>query len=113
MISDRTDRLIVHWLERIGSLPCVVAVLVGINALSILFVAFRNITDFETNQVFVEHVLSMDTTNFGAAPGTQLDPDVTWRSIENSTLQDAAYVGIIAWETLAGLILAFAVVIWI
>lgn len=113
MFSDRNDRLIVSWLERIGSLPFVVAVLVGINALYILLVAFGNITDFETNQAFVEHVLSMDTTNFGATPGTELDSDITWRSIENSTLQDAAYIGIIVWETLAGLVLAFAVVIWI
>lgn len=109
MISDRIDRLVV----RIGSLPFVVAVLVGINALYILLVAFGNITDFDTNQMFVEHVLLMDTTNFGAAPGTELDSDVTWRSIENSTLQNVAYIGIIVWETLAGLMLAFAVVIWI
>ncbi|MGH2550381.1 MAG: DUF2165 domain-containing protein, partial [Thermomicrobiales bacterium] len=39
--------------------------------------------------------------------------DVTWRSIENSTLQNLAYIGIIVWETLAGLILALGVVIWI
>lgn len=113
MSPNRTVHPIVRLFARIGSLPFVVAVLVGINALYILLVAFGNITDFGTNQAFVEHVLSMDTTNFGAPPGTELDSDVTWRSIGNSTLQNAAYVGIIVWETLAGLILAFAVVIWI
>jgi len=51
-------------------------VLVFLNGLYILLAAFGNITDFGTNQHFVQHVLSMDTTNFGAEEGTNLDPDV-------------------------------------
>ena len=39
-------------------------------ALYILLVAFNNITDFGTNQAFVQHVFAMDTTNFGGKPGT-------------------------------------------
>lgn len=101
-----------RWLN-IGTLPVAAALLVALNGLYILLVAFGNITDFGTNQAFVQHVLAMDTTNFGAAPGTELDPDVMWRAITNETLQNIAYVGIIAWEVAASLVLATAVVFWI
>ena len=57
------------------------------------------------NQPFVQHVLAMDTANFGAEPGTDLDPDVMWRAVENEALQDAAYVGVIVWEALTALVL--------
>lgn len=98
--------------ERLGSLPVAAAVLVGLNALYIALVAFGNITDFDTNRAFVQHVLAMDTTNFGAEPGTNLDPDVMWRAIESEWLQDAAYVAIIAWETATALVLLGALVLW-
>jgi predicted small integral membrane protein len=107
------DRIEIAWWERIGSLPVAAAVLVGLNALYIALVAFGNITDFDTNRPFVQHVLAMDTTNFGADPGTNLDSDVMWRAIESDTLQDAAYIGIIAWETLAAVVLIVAVVLWL
>jgi predicted small integral membrane protein len=99
-------------LLRLGSLPIAAAVLVALNGLYIALVAFGNITDFGTNQAFVRHVLTMDTTNFGAEPGTNLDPDVMWRAITNETLQDIAYVAIIAWETLTALVLIAAVIFW-
>ncbi len=35
-----------------------------------IIVAFGNITDFDTNQQFVKHVLAVDTTNLGQPPGT-------------------------------------------
>ena len=54
-----------RWLA-VGSLLTVGGVLVGLNALFILLVAFGNITDFATNQAFVHHVLSMDTANLGS-----------------------------------------------
>lgn len=97
----------------IGGLPVAAAVLVALNGLYILLVAFGNITDFDTNRAFVQHVLAMDTTNFGADPGTNLDPDVMWRAITNSTLQDIAYVGIIVWESATALVLIAAVIFWI
>jgi predicted small integral membrane protein len=97
---------------RFGSLPFAAAVLVALNGLYIALVAFGNITDFGTNQPFVQHVLSMDTTNFGAEPGTNLDPDVMWRAIENETIQNAAYIGIIVWETLTAIVLLGSLLFW-
>jgi len=96
-----------------GMLPVAAALLVALNGLYILLVAFGNITDFGTNQKFVQHVLAMDTTNFGAPAGTELDPDVMWRAITNSTVQNIAYIGLIAWECATALVLIAAVVFWI
>jgi predicted small integral membrane protein len=87
-------------------------VLVGLNALFILLVAFGNITDFETNQAFVHHVLSMDTANFGAPVGQGLDPAVMWHAVGSLPLQNAAYIGVIAWELLAGVALGAATILW-
>ncbi len=100
-----------RWLA-MGSLFTAGGVLVGLNALFILLVAFGNITDFETNQAFVHHVLSMDTANFGAPAGQGLDSAVMWHAVGSSPLQNAAYVGIIAWELLAGVALAAATIWW-
>jgi predicted small integral membrane protein len=101
-----------RWMG-IGTLPVAAALIVALNGLYILLVAFGNITDFGTNQAFVQHVLAMDTTNFGAEPGTGLDDDVMWRAITNETLQDIAYIGIIVWESATALVLIGAVVCWI
>ena len=101
------------WWERLGTLPVAAGVLVFLNALYILLVAFGNLTDYDTNEPFVEHVLSMDTTNFGAEPGTNLDDDVMWRAIENETLHTIAYVLVIAWEWLAGIVLVAATAAWL
>ncbi len=100
-----------RWLA-MGSLFTAGGVLVGLNALFILLVAFGNITDFETNQAFVHHVLSMDTANFGAPVGQGLDSAVMWHAVGSNPLQNAAYVGIIAWELLAGVALAAATITW-
>lgn len=97
----------------LGTLPVVATVLVALNALYLLLVAFGNITDFDTNQAFVHHVLSMDTTNFGQPAGTDLDPHVMWRAITSPVLQNILYVLLIAWEAAAGILLAVAVVFWI
>jgi hypothetical protein len=48
-------------------------VVVAIKALYILLAAIGNITDYLPNFNFVEHVLSMGTTNFGGQPGVGLD----------------------------------------
>ncbi|ANJ08058.1 DUF2165 domain-containing protein [Streptomyces parvulus] len=80
-------------------------VLTGVLALYIALVAFGNITDFGTNRDFVRHVLAMDTTF--------KDDDLMWRAITSKGLQDAAYVAIIAWETVAALVLIGATWLWI
>ncbi len=74
-------------------------------ALYIALVAFGNITDFGTNQQFVQHVLAMDTTF--------KDDDLMWRAVTSKGLQDAAYVVIIAWETLAALVLIYGTWLWV
>ncbi|MFD6362833.1 DUF2165 domain-containing protein, partial [Streptomyces roseolus] len=74
-------------------------------ALYMTLVAFGNITDFGTNQQFVQHVLSMDTTF--------KDPDLMWRAVESPALQNAAYVAVIVWEALAALVLLAATWFWI
>ncbi|WP_432080948.1 DUF2165 domain-containing protein [Streptomyces sp. WAC 04229] len=80
-------------------------VLTGVLALYIALVAFGNITDFGTNRDFVRHVLAMDTTF--------KDDDLMWRAITSKGLQDAAYVAIIVWETVAALVLIGATWLWI
>ncbi|GAA2722945.1 MULTISPECIES: DUF2165 domain-containing protein [Streptomyces] len=74
-------------------------------AVHIALVAFGNITDFGTNQEFVRHVLAMDTTFE--------DPDLMWRAITDRTLQDAVYVAVIVWETVAALVLLAATALWL
>ncbi|MFC8950349.1 DUF2165 domain-containing protein [Streptomyces rochei] len=87
------------------TLPLAATVLTGVLALYIALVAFGNITDFGTNQQFVRHVLAMDTTF--------KDDDLMWRAITNQGVQDAAYVAIIVWETVAALVLIYATWLWI
>jgi predicted small integral membrane protein len=100
------------WLN-LGTLPVAAAVLVALNGLYVLIVAFGNITDFGTNQAFVHHVLSMDTTNFGKPQGTDLDPNVMWRAITSPVIQNIAYVVLIAWEVATAVVLVVSVVLWI
>ena len=100
-----------RWLA-IGSLFGAGGVLVGLNALYILLVAFGNVTDFATNQAFVQHVLSMDTANFGAPQGQGLDPAIAWHAVDSTLLQNVAYIVIIAWELIAGVLLGAAAVWW-
>lgn len=70
-----------------------------------LLVAFDNITDYGTNYLFVQHVMSMDTTY----PGNAL----MYRSVTNPALWHASYWLIIAGEAIAGvLFLAGAVRLW-
>ena len=97
----------------LGTLPAACAVVTALNALYILLVAIGNVTDYGTNLAFVRHVLSMDTTNFGAPPGTGLDADVMWRAITSSPVQTAAYLGIIAWEWATAVVLVTATVLWL
>lgn len=93
------------FLARIGGLRFAVLVLTGMTALQMALIAFGNITDFGTNQAFVQHVLAMDTTF--------RSPDMMWRAITSPGLQNTAYVVIIVWETLTALVLIAAFVAWI
>ncbi|MEV6763668.1 DUF2165 domain-containing protein [Streptomyces sp. NPDC051105] len=86
------------------ALSLAAAVLTGSVALYIALVAFGNITDFGTNQAFVQHVLAMDTTF--------KDDDLMWRAVTDKGLENAAYVAIIVWETLAALVLIAGTWLW-
>lgn len=90
---------------KIGSRSVAVASLTGMTALQMTLVAIGNITDFGTNQSFVRHVLSMDTTF--------KSPHTMWRAVTSSGLADAAYVAIISWEVLTALILIAGLVTWL
>jgi len=59
-----------------------------------LLIAFDNVTDYTTNYLFVQHVMSMDTTY----PGSEL----RYRAITNPTLWQLAYATIILGEALTG-----------
>ncbi|MEW2810142.1 DUF2165 domain-containing protein [Streptomyces massasporeus] len=87
-----------------GTLSLAATLLTATIALYMALVAFGNITDFGTNQQFVRHVLAMDTTF--------KDEDLMWRAVTSQGLQDAAYVGIIAWETIAALVLIYGSWLW-
>ena len=110
MSTENQRTRVLTWL---GGLNVVVFVLVALNAADMLLVAFGNITDYPTNQAFVQHVMSMDTTNFGQKEGTDLDPEVMWRAIDDPVLQNIGYIGIIAAELVAGLVCAAACVLWL
>ena len=86
------------------ALTLTATLLTGTVALYITLVAFGNITDFGTNQQFVRHVLAMDTTF--------KDDDLMWRAITSHAWEDAAYVAIIVWETVAALVLIAATYLW-
>ncbi|MGW7416775.1 DUF2165 domain-containing protein [Streptomyces sp. NPDC054863] len=94
-----------NWFLRLGAPPVAATALTAAVALCMTLVAFGNITDFGTNQQFVQHVLSMDTTF--------KDPDLMWRAVESPAVQNAAYVAVIAWETLTASVLLTATWFWI
>ncbi len=75
------------------------ALLVAAIALFASLVAFGNITDYNTNLAFVQHVLSMDTIFPFAA--------IKYRAITDETLQHVAYAVIIATQA------TIAVLCWI
>jgi predicted small integral membrane protein len=87
-----------------SALPLAATLLTATVALYMALVAFGNITDFGTNQQFVRHVLAMDTTF--------KDDALMWRAVTSHAWQDAAYVAIIVWESLAALLLIAATFLW-
>lgn len=73
--------------------------LVAAMAFFFTLVAFGNLTDYNSNWQFVQHVLSMDTT----FP----DSDLHWRAVTDPTVQTIGYWLIIATE------IAIAVILWL
>jgi len=53
-------------------------------------VVFNNLTDYESNHRFVEHVLAMDSI----FPGSH----EMWRAIPSARMQTLFYIAIITWE---------------
>jgi predicted small integral membrane protein len=70
--------------------------LVAAVALFASLVAFGNMTDYETNFMFVQHVLMMDTL-FPVST-------IKYRAITNPALHHAAYALIIATETMTAIL---------
>lgn len=75
------------------------ALLVAQVGLFAVLVAFNNVTDYNSNFTFVQHVLLMDTTFEGNA--------LMWRSISSPVLHHLFYWLIIAAEAAAGLMCLF------
>lgn len=75
---------------------------VAVVALFFSVIAYGNITDYDSNWQFVQHVLSMDTI----FPNSTLK----WRAITDPSLQTVGYWGIIGWEALTALVLWVGVV---
>ena len=71
-------------------------------ALFYVLVVFNNLTDFDSNWHFVQHVLAMDTT----FPGNH----GMWRALPQPNVELAFYLSIIAWESATLLLLLWAVV---
>lgn len=78
-------------------------VVTGGLALWAFLVTLGNVTDYGSNWVFVQHVLSMDTVFPDSA--------LKWRAITDPTIQTAAYVAIIAAEALTCLAFLAATVL--
>lgn len=91
-------------LARVGSLRAVVAVTVGFIALNMLLVVLGNVTDYGTNEAFVKHVLSMDTT-FGQ--------ELKWRAITSPAVITIVYVAIIIWEAISAVLLTAGTVAYL
>ena len=78
----------------LGGLPFAAGVFTLIMGTYVGLVAFGNVTDPGTNWPFIQHVLSMDTVNFGDGPNA----NVAWRAVTSEPLQVLAYIGVIVWE---------------
>ena len=74
-------------------------------ALYLILVVVNNFSDYGSNFIVVQHVMSMDTT----FPGNS----GMWRSVHSSWLFHAYYVALIAWELIAAsLLLRGALQLW-
>src|SRR5277367_331013 len=59
-------------------------------------VVFNNITDYNSNYLFVSHVLSMDST----FPGN----NGMWRAVHSAFVYRSFYASIICWEALTAML---------
>jgi len=82
-------------IERLSKIALVAAV-----ALFMGLVTVNNLIDYGSNFEFVRHVLSMDTT----FPENTL----RWRALTSPTVHHVFYAGIIAWEAMTTLAIAWA-----
>lgn len=71
---------------------CKIALL-AVTALFLLLVVFNNVTDYQSNFNYVEHVLSMESTFEGNK--------AMWRAITSPTIHHLFYWTIILWEAVA------------
>src|SRR5687768_10066386 len=71
------------------------ASIVGSIALFFSLVVFNNVTDFESNRIYIEKVFLMDTVQ---------NKTVAWRSLNNKNLHLTLYVIIILWEMVTAII---------
>ncbi|MBW4719051.1 DUF2165 domain-containing protein [Saccharothrix obliqua] len=92
-------------LGRVGSPHAAVAVLTAITGVYMGLVALGNITDYDTNHAFVQHVLAMDTTF--------RSPNTAYRAVTNPIAVSAAYVLIIAWEAVTAAVLLVGAAAWV
>ena len=69
-------------------------------ALYVLLVVFANLTDYDSNYIYLRHVVSMDTT----FPGNHM----MYRAITSPVLQQVMYIVIIALEAVVGALFAYA-----
>lgn len=83
---------------RVAPLEIAALMFVTANTGYFLLAVFTNLTDYQTNFAFVQHVLSMDTINFGQNPGENLPAEIMWRAITNPALWHIAYIFIIMLE---------------
>jgi predicted small integral membrane protein len=74
----------------------VAIVLVALATLYATLVALNNITDYDSNFQFVQHVLRMDTTFAGNR--------LMWRAIESPVWHHVCYIGIITTESLVAML---------
>lgn len=77
-------------------------VMLGTIALFFSIVVFDNLIDFNSNWLFVQHVLSMDTTFRSSV--------LMGRAITNPGIQKIFYYGIIFWEFLTAVLCCIGVV---
>jgi predicted small integral membrane protein len=75
---------------------CKIAIVMAV-ALFFTLIAFGNITDYDSNWLFVRHVLSMDTTFLASS--------LRWRAITSPALQAAGYWLIIATQVVTAVLL--------
>jgi predicted small integral membrane protein len=73
-----------------------IALVAGV-AFFLSLIVFNNLTDFDSNYQFVRHVLMMDST----FPGNH----GMGRAIDSPAIHIAFYLGIIAWEIAAAILL--------